>query len=158
MKRLIGSSLVVLLLWGCQHQADPIPTSLSPPPTQPAATLRGEPWTLQREELEVTPLDSSAADVRVLPPRTEPLTIEFVDERRCILDVQLPSGASRHHLESTYDYEEHDLSFARMYSRAARAVIPRTMRVTELSAHRLVLVEVWQSPTTHYFTIQTFSR
>lgn len=158
MKHLIGSSLFVLLLWGCQHKADPTPTPLPAPPTQPAPTLLGEPWTLQSEELEITPLDSSAADVRILPPRTGPLTVEFVDEEHFTLDVQLPSGGSRHHLESTYDYEGHELSFARMYSRAAGAIISRNMRVTELNAHKLVLVEAWQSPTTHYFTIQTFSR
>ena len=148
----------MLLLWSCQHREDPAPTPLPPPTPLADPTLLGEQWTLQREEVEVTPLDSSAADVRVSPPRTGPLTIRFVDEQHFTLTVQLPSGATRHRLESTYNYQGHDLEFAQMYSRVAGAVIPRNMRVTELSAHQLVLVEAWQDTKTHYFTIQTFSR
>lgn len=113
---------------------------------------------MQREELEVTPLDSSKATVRTAPPRTGPLTVRFVDEQHVTLDVLLASGATRYHLESTYSCHGQDLKFARMYSRAAGAVIARSMRVTELSAHQLVLVEAWQSADTHYFTIQTFNR
>lgn len=157
MKHLAVISLFTLVLWGCQHRADPAPTPPTPPPA-PAPTLLGEPWTLQSEELEVTPLDSSTATVRTALPRTGTQTVRFVDEQHVTLDVLLPSGATRHHLESTYSCQGQDLKFARMYSRAAGAVIPRAMRVTVLSTHQLVLVEAWQSADTHYFTIQTFSR
>lgn len=156
MRYLVGSSLPALALWGCQHRADPAP--LSPPAPPAAPTLLGEPWTLQREEIEVTPLDGSAASVQVIPSRTGLLNLRFADVQHVTLDVLLPSGATRYHLASTYDYYGQDLHFAKFYSRAAAAVIPRAMRVTHLSAHQLVLVETWQGPTAHYFTIQTYSR
>jgi len=86
------------------------------------------------------------------------MTLTYTDEQHFALDVQLPSGASRYHLESTYLYQGQELKFTRIYSRVAGAVVPRTMRVSELSAHKLVLVEAWQNKDAHYFTTQTYSR
>lgn len=116
-------------------------------------------WSLYAPQRQPTP-PSKAVSQRFAGPdlRTRALARPFIDEQHFTLTVQLTSGATRHHLESTYNYQGRDLSFARMYGRAAGAVIPGTMRVTELSPHTLVLVEAWQSPTTHYFIIQTFSR
>lgn len=156
MKYQVGGVLCALILAGCQHRDDPAPAP-APVPV-PIPTLLGEKWTLQTEEQEVTPLDGRLAYVQVLPPRTEPLTLTYLDEQRVALDVLLPSGASHYHQESTYSYQGQELTFTRLYNRAAKTATPRTMRVTALSAHRLVLVESWQSQDTHYFITQTFSR
>jgi hypothetical protein len=150
MKYLLGAVFSALVLTSCQHQADPAPV--------PAPTLLGDKWILQTEEQEITPLDGSPADVRVLHPQPGAVTMSYLDEQHFTLDMQLPSGASRYHLASTYAYQGEEVNFTRLYSRAAKAVVPRIMRVSELSLHRLVLVEAWQSTDTHYFTILTFSR
>ncbi|NML67553.1 hypothetical protein HHL22_20320 [Hymenobacter sp. RP-2-7] len=150
MQRLAWSALAALTLVGCQKADDPLPA--------PTPTLLGQRWMLQSEQREATPLDGSPATVYTVAPPAGPVFLTYVDEQHFTLDMQLPSAPGPYHIESTYSYQGQDLTFASSYSWTTGTVAPRTVRVAELSAHRLVLLEVWESPDTHYFSTQTFSR
>lgn len=149
MKHLFSTLLLLGSLASCSHDA------ATPTPTP---TLTGGQWALQTENVLATPKDGTPAITIEVAPMTGPVTLTFQSERHFSVDVKPLPTHNGYHFDGSYTYQADTLKFPTFYSWNTRAVVPRTVQVTELSAHKLVTQENWASPDTWYVTTHTYTR
>lgn len=137
-------------------------TSCSDDAPEPAPALTGGPWTLQTETVQATPANGDPS--YTVPVSTdEKVTLHYTDATHYSLDLKASGGSGRH-FESTYSVQGQTLLHAAFYNWHTRSVVPLTVQVAELTAHKVVLAEKWEyfepwdKSLTYYVTTYTFSR
>lgn len=129
---------------------------------EPSPSLLGDTWTLQSEVSQATEA-TTGPEAPIKIAIDGQVTMRYTDEAHYFLDVKPLSRAGRH-FESTYSLKGQTLVYKAIYSWTTEFVVPRTVQVTELDAHKLVLVEEydfyepWDKSQTHYVRTYTFSR
>ena len=130
----------------------------------PAPALTGESWTLQSRITVATP-QGKAPETPIVSSITGKVTMTFHSATRFSMAVTPITGSSSH-IDSDYTYQGQTLKFPAILGWPTPFVVPKTVHVSELSAHKLVTEEPWENidigdgyyePTT-YVTTQTYTR
>lgn len=86
------------------------------------------------------------------------MTLTYTDATHFKLDVRAKNPSIGYRVESTYTYQGQTLDYAVFRNWNTERNVPRTVQVTELSAHKLVTAEKWESVDTWYTTTLTYTR
>lgn len=130
---------------------------------EPSPALTGGTWTLQSEVVLAT--DAKSGATTTIPVSADgPLTMQYQDDTHYTLDMKATAGGGGKHFQGTYSLQGKVLTYNAIYSWHTGVVVPRTVEVADLSAHKKVLVEKydyfepWDSSLTRYVRTYTFSR
>lgn len=119
---------------------------------------------MQSNSSVATPKDQ-APEAPVVYPMTEKVSMTFTSDTRFTMTIMETGGSSRR-FEGAYSYQGQTLTFPAIPSWPTPFVVPRTFRVTELSAHKLITEYQWENKDvgdgyyepTKYVTTQTYTR
>ena len=153
MKHLLYTLLALLSLSSCSNN-DPAP----------APSLTGETWTLQSSVTVAMP-KGKAPETPIVFQSTDKVTITFHTATSFSMRVTELNRGGRQ-IDSDYTYQGQTLKFPAIIGWPTPFVVPRTLQVIELGAHKLVTERHWENidigdgyyDPTNYITTDTYTR